>query len=107
MKRMIRRSSRRGRRENIRRRGKTLLKNLVPGCKEYPRGTRYFNGEPFTIFGRAAKTREEAEKIAEDLRRNGFRVRIVKGTYEYPLNPESRKGDYWYLYVNNSRERRR
>jgi len=101
------RKGRGGKRESISRKGKSLLRDLIPGSKEYPRGTRYFNGEPFTIFGRAAKTREEAEKMAEDLRRNGFRVRIVKGTYEYPLNPESRRGDYWYLYVNNSRERRR
>jgi len=77
------------------------------GTKEQPKGTRYFNGEPFTVFGKAAKTKAEAERMAEDFRREGFCVRIVKGTYKYPLNPRSRKGEYWYLYINTSRKRRR
>lgn len=79
----------------------------VIGTKRQPKGTRYFNGEPFTVFGKAAKTRDKAERIAEDLRREGFCARIVRGSYEYPLNPKSRRGDYWYIYVNANRRRER
>jgi len=82
-------------------------KGGIIGTKNQPSGTRYFNGEPFTVFGRAAKTKSEAKRLADEFRKEGFCTRIVRGSYEYPLNQKSKKGMYWYIYVNTNRKKRR
>ena len=82
-------------------------KRGIIGSQKQPHGTRYFDGESFTVFGRAAETKSEAKKIADEFRREGFCVRIVRGAYKYPLNPKSKRGRYWYIYVNTNRKRKR
>lgn len=82
-------------------------KGGIIGSEKQPHGTRYFNEEPFTVLGRAAKTKSEAKRIADEFRKEGFCARIVRGVYKYPLNPKSKRGKYWYIYVNTNRKRRR
>ena len=80
-----------------------MATKLKKGSKGNPLGTRKFNGEKYSHYA-LGYHKNKATKIAKYMRQEGYNVRVIKGKYEYPFNPQKgKKGNYYYVYVSDKK----